>query len=138
MFNSHFYLLFMENCLQYVFCCLILNLKNITLFEISALFEIFFDKLYYYNLNFNYFTQNPYEHFKEVRGAQGVKLLAKDLDKALAGLPLFVAQQEDEIEHYKVIFFSNFIKFFLKFFCWKFFYFFSKNWRKFWKIHCIR
>lgn len=34
--------------------------------------------------------------------AQGVKLIAKDLEKALAGLPLYVAHDADEVEFYKV------------------------------------
>jgi translation initiation factor 5B len=42
-------------------------------------------------------VKNPYRHFKEVRGAYGVKVLAKDLDKALAGLPLLVAVKDDEV-----------------------------------------
>lgn len=33
--------------------------------------------------------------------AQGVKIVAKNLEKAMAGLPLFVAQKEDEIELYR-------------------------------------
>nr|VZI52614.1 unnamed protein product [Spirometra erinaceieuropaei] len=33
-------------------------------------------------------VKGTYEHLKEVTGAQGVKLIAKDLEKALAGLPL--------------------------------------------------
>ena len=31
-----------------------------------------------------------------------MKIIAKDLDKALAGLPLYVAHHEDEVEIYKV------------------------------------
>ncbi|XP_045202739.2 eukaryotic translation initiation factor 5B-like [Mercenaria mercenaria] len=42
-----------------------------------------------------------YEHHKEVKAAQGVKIIGKDLEKALAGLPLYVAHDEDEIEYYK-------------------------------------
>lgn len=41
--------------------------------------------------------QNPYEKHKEVSTAQGVKILGKDLEKTLAGLPLLVAHKEDEI-----------------------------------------
>ncbi|KAM8976026.1 eukaryotic translation initiation factor 5B isoform 2-T2 [Pelodytes ibericus] len=42
-------------------------------------------------------VKNQYEKFKEVDAAQGVKILGKDLEKALAGLPLLVAHKEDEI-----------------------------------------
>uniref|UniRef100_A0A672P7E1 Eukaryotic translation initiation factor 5B n=1 Tax=Sinocyclocheilus grahami TaxID=75366 RepID=A0A672P7E1_SINGR len=43
------------------------------------------------------FYSNPYEKHKEVSTAQGVKILGKDLEKTLAGLPLLVAHKEDEI-----------------------------------------
>uniref|UniRef100_W6NDH0 Eukaryotic translation initiation factor 5B n=1 Tax=Haemonchus contortus TaxID=6289 RepID=W6NDH0_HAECO len=43
-------------------------------------------------------VKNEYGHYKEVQGAQGVKVLAKGLEKCLAGLPLFVAHKEDEID----------------------------------------
>ncbi|KAH3832475.1 hypothetical protein DPMN_105765, partial [Dreissena polymorpha] len=42
-----------------------------------------------------------YEHHKEVKAAQGVKVIGKDFEKALAGLPLYVANGEDEVEYYK-------------------------------------
>uniref|UniRef100_A0A915PI37 Eukaryotic translation initiation factor 5B n=1 Tax=Setaria digitata TaxID=48799 RepID=A0A915PI37_9BILA len=42
-------------------------------------------------------VKNAYEHYQMIKGAQGVKLLAKNLEKALAGLPLFVANREDEL-----------------------------------------
>ncbi|KAL4656945.1 eukaryotic translation initiation factor 5B, partial [Arapaima gigas] len=42
-------------------------------------------------------VKNQYEKHKEVSTAQGVKILGKDLEKALAGLPLLVAYKEDEI-----------------------------------------
>lgn len=41
--------------------------------------------------------QSQYEKHKEVSTAQGVKILGKDLEKALAGLPLLVAHKEDEV-----------------------------------------
>lgn len=41
--------------------------------------------------------QNQYEKHKEVATSQGVKILGKDLEKALAGLPLLVAHKEDEV-----------------------------------------
>ena len=34
--------------------------------------------------------------------AQGCKIIAKDLEKALAGLPLYVAHKQDEVDYYKV------------------------------------
>ncbi|KJH48202.1 putative translation initiation factor aIF-2 [Dictyocaulus viviparus] len=46
-------------------------------------------------------VKNEYGHYKEIQGAQGVKILAKGLEKALAGLPLFVAHKEDEIDFLK-------------------------------------
>ncbi|VDO45971.1 unnamed protein product [Onchocerca flexuosa] len=42
-------------------------------------------------------VKNAYEHYQMIKGAQGVKVLAKNLEKALAGLPLFVANREDEL-----------------------------------------
>nr|XP_033806544.1 eukaryotic translation initiation factor 5B isoform X2 [Geotrypetes seraphini] len=42
-------------------------------------------------------VKNQYEKHKEVLAAQGVKILGKDLEKTLAGLPLLVAHREDEI-----------------------------------------
>uniref|UniRef100_A0A8C5FBP9 Eukaryotic translation initiation factor 5B n=1 Tax=Gadus morhua TaxID=8049 RepID=A0A8C5FBP9_GADMO len=42
-------------------------------------------------------VKNQYEKHKEVNTAQGVKILGKDLEKTLAGLPLLVAHSEDEI-----------------------------------------
>lgn len=48
-------------------------------------------------------VKNQYAMFKEIEAAQGVKITGKELDKALAGSPLFVAYQEDEIEVLKVL-----------------------------------
>ncbi|XP_006800383.1 eukaryotic translation initiation factor 5B isoform X2 [Neolamprologus brichardi] len=42
-------------------------------------------------------VKNQYEKHKEVSTAQGVKILGKDLEKTLAGLPLLVAHKDDEI-----------------------------------------
>ncbi|XP_077199626.1 eukaryotic translation initiation factor 5B isoform X2 [Paroedura picta] len=42
-------------------------------------------------------VKNQYEKHKEVIAAQGVKILGKDLEKTLAGLPLLVAYKDDEI-----------------------------------------
>ncbi|CAH1777492.1 unnamed protein product [Owenia fusiformis] len=46
-------------------------------------------------------VKNQYEHHKDVTAAQGVKIIAKDLEKAVAGLPLHVAHFPDEIEIFK-------------------------------------
>ena len=53
-------------------------------------------------LNGLFVLQSQYEHHKEVLAAQGVKIIGKDLEKALAGLPMYVAHDEDEVEYYKV------------------------------------
>ncbi|XP_029282562.1 LOW QUALITY PROTEIN: eukaryotic translation initiation factor 5B-like [Cottoperca gobio] len=42
-------------------------------------------------------VKSTYEKHKEVSTAQGVKILGKDLEKTLAGLPLLVALKDDEI-----------------------------------------
>ncbi|XP_037552457.1 eukaryotic translation initiation factor 5B isoform X2 [Nematolebias whitei] len=42
-------------------------------------------------------VKSQYEKHKEVSTSQGVKILGKDLEKTLAGLPLLVAHKEDEI-----------------------------------------
>lgn len=44
---------------------------------------------------------NHYIMNKEILGARGVKIAAKELEKCMAGLPMFVAQKPDEIEYYK-------------------------------------
>ncbi|KAI8798868.1 eukaryotic translation initiation factor 5B [Biomphalaria glabrata] len=46
-------------------------------------------------------VKSQYEHFKTIKAAQGVKIIAKDMEKALAGLPLYVAHDNDEKEYYK-------------------------------------
>ena len=46
-------------------------------------------------------VKNHYIMNKEISGAQGVKIAAKELEKCMAGLPLFVANKPDEIEYYK-------------------------------------
>lgn len=43
-------------------------------------------------------TQNAYVEYKEIKAAQGVKIAAKELEKAIAGLNLQVAQKPDEVE----------------------------------------
>lgn len=46
-------------------------------------------------------TKNSYLTQKELSGARSVKIAAKGLEKAMPGLPLFVAKKEDEIDYYK-------------------------------------
>ena len=46
-------------------------------------------------------VKNHYVMNKEISGAQGVKIAAKELEKCMAGLPLFVANKQDEVEYYK-------------------------------------
>lgn len=46
-------------------------------------------------------VKNAYIEYKEIFGAQGVKIAGKELDKAIAGINLQVAQKPDEIEIYK-------------------------------------
>ena len=46
-------------------------------------------------------VKNAYQEFKAIKGAQGVKIAAKDLDKAIAGLNVLVARNPDEIEFLK-------------------------------------
>ncbi|XP_029048636.1 eukaryotic translation initiation factor 5B [Osmia bicornis bicornis] len=43
-------------------------------------------------------VKNAYIEHREIRAAQGVKIAAKDLEKAIAGLNLQVAQKPDEVE----------------------------------------
>lgn len=43
-------------------------------------------------------VKNAYIEYKEVIGAQGVKIAAKELEKAIAGLNLYIAHKPDEIE----------------------------------------
>lgn len=43
-------------------------------------------------------VKNAYIEHREIMAAQGVKIAAKDLEKAIAGLNLHVAQKSDEIE----------------------------------------
>jgi translation initiation factor 5B len=46
-------------------------------------------------------VKNNYIEQKEVVGAQGVKIAAKELEKAVAGLNLQIAQESDEVEYCK-------------------------------------
>ncbi|XP_039966216.1 eukaryotic translation initiation factor 5B [Bactrocera tryoni] len=43
-------------------------------------------------------VKNAYIEHKEVRAAQGVKIAAKDLEKAIAGINLLIAHKPDEVE----------------------------------------
>ncbi|KAH1027913.1 eukaryotic translation initiation factor 5B [Dendroctonus ponderosae] len=43
-------------------------------------------------------VKNAYVEYKEVKAAQGVKIAAKELEKAIAGLNLYVAVKPDEVE----------------------------------------
>ncbi|KAK7072185.1 Translation Initiation Factor 5B, partial [Halocaridina rubra] len=43
-------------------------------------------------------VKGQYDEFKEIAAAQGVKIAARDLEKAIAGLSLKVAYHEDEID----------------------------------------
>lgn len=43
-------------------------------------------------------VKGQYDEFKEVAAAQGVKIAARDLEKAIAGLNLLVAYHDDELD----------------------------------------
>ncbi|GLG97214.1 Translation factor GUF1 homolog, mitochondrial [Gryllus bimaculatus] len=43
-------------------------------------------------------VKNAYVEYKEIMAAQGVKIAGKELEKAIAGLNLLVAQKPDEVE----------------------------------------
>lgn len=47
-------------------------------------------------------VKNQYITHKELKAAQGVKIAAKDLEKALAGVPIMVAEKDDEVDYCKV------------------------------------
>ncbi|CAF4241005.1 unnamed protein product [Rotaria socialis] len=46
-------------------------------------------------------TTNQYQNEDTIKGARGIKIVARGLEKAMAGLPLFVARQTDETDFYK-------------------------------------
>lgn len=48
-------------------------------------------------------VKNAYVEYKEIKAAQGVKIAAKDLEKAIAGLNIYVAHKTDDVEHLKEI-----------------------------------
>lgn len=43
-------------------------------------------------------VKNAYVEYKEILGAQGVKIAAKELEKAIAGLNVYVAHKSDEVD----------------------------------------
>lgn len=43
-------------------------------------------------------VKNAYVEYKEIIAAQGVKIAAKELEKAIAGLNIYVAQKPDEVD----------------------------------------
>ena len=47
-------------------------------------------------------VKNAYVNHKVIIASQGIKITAKDLEKTLAGTPIFVAKKSDEIEVLKV------------------------------------
>ncbi|XP_026820087.1 eukaryotic translation initiation factor 5B [Rhopalosiphum maidis] len=48
-------------------------------------------------------VKNAYIEYKEIKAAQGVKIAAKDLEKAIAGLNIYVANKAEEIERLKEV-----------------------------------
>lgn len=46
-------------------------------------------------------VKNAYKEHKEIPAAQGVKIAAKELEKAIAGINLQIAQKHDEVEIYR-------------------------------------
>lgn len=46
-------------------------------------------------------VKSPYQELKSIKGSIGVKICGHDLDKAVAGLELYVARNEPEIERLK-------------------------------------
>lgn len=53
-------------------------------------------------------VKTPYQELKTVYGAMGVKVAGHDLDKAIAGLQLYVAKNEAEVESFKDICWKQF------------------------------
>lgn len=48
-------------------------------------------------------VKNAYVEYKEIKAAQGVKIAAKDLEKAIAGLNIYVAHKPEDIERLKEV-----------------------------------
>ncbi|CAF1301674.1 unnamed protein product [Adineta ricciae] len=46
-------------------------------------------------------VRNQYQNYKSVKAARGIKIAAKDLEKAMAGLPLFVGRKDDEVDYFR-------------------------------------
>jgi translation initiation factor 5B len=55
-------------------------------------------------------VKSPYQELKCVYGSMGVKVTGHDLDKAIAGLQLYVANNETEIEEFKSLCWNQFGK----------------------------
>ena len=56
-------------------------------------------------------VKSPYQELKSIKGSIGVKICGHDLDKAVAGLELYVARNEAEIERFKAECWDKFGKF---------------------------
>lgn len=52
-----------------------------------TILDLFYTFIYIY---FFFYLQNAYVEYKEIKAAQGVKIAAKDLDKAIAGNGFFM------------------------------------------------
>ncbi|CAF4405638.1 unnamed protein product, partial [Adineta steineri] len=46
-------------------------------------------------------VRNQYQNYKTIKAARGIKIAAKNLEKSMAGLPLFVGRKEDEVDYFK-------------------------------------
>ena len=53
-------------------------------------------------------VKSPYQELKVVYGSMGVKIAGHDLDKAIAGLQLFVAENDAQMERFKEICWAEF------------------------------
>lgn len=53
-------------------------------------------------------VKSPYQELRVVYGSMGVKIAGHDLEKAVAGLNLYVAQNESEVERFKALCWSQF------------------------------
>ena len=59
--------------------------------------------LFYLMMFVAVFLQSNYIQHKELKAAQGCKITGKDLEKVMAGAPIFAAENHDEIEVLKVL-----------------------------------
>ncbi|CAF5221221.1 unnamed protein product, partial [Rotaria magnacalcarata] len=46
-------------------------------------------------------VRNQYQNYKVIKAARGIKIAARDLEKSMAGLPLFVGRTDDEVDYFK-------------------------------------